>query len=308
MLGLQALHQVQHLRAGSRRRAPTPARRPRSASGSAPARGPARCAGAGRRRTRAGSARAASGGSPTSSSSSADALGLLARACPTRWIESGSRSDRADPHPRVERGVRILEHQLQVAPRPRAAAPVSALDVLAVEQDRGRPSGCSSADDQPAERRLAAARTRRPARTSRPRRTSSDTSGDRLDRRRPCAAGRPARVESLRTAVEHERGVGLEQPRADAAGAPTATAARSATRPVGPSGGGWKQAYGCAVVLAAQRRLLVPGTRRSRTRQRGANRQPAGGSDRSGGRPGIVYSGWPRSWSSRGIEPSSASV
>ena len=45
-----------------------------------------------------------------------------------------------------------------------------------------------------------------------------------------------------------------------------------------------------------------------RERQRGAKRQPGGGLVRSGGRPGIVTSALRSSWSSRGIEPSSACV
>ena len=41
---------------------------------------------------------------------------------------------------------------------------------------------------------------------------------------------------------------------------------------------------------------------------RGANRQPGGGSARSGGSPGMFSSRWLLSWLSRGMEPSSAWV
>src|SRR5581483_1622206 len=70
---------------------------------------------------------------------------------------------------------------------------------------------------------------------------------------------------------------------------------------------GWKQAYGW--------RGSGPASGGSEVRQRsvanahlGANRHTRWGRRRSGGRPGIEYSSWRLSWSSWGIDASSASV
>ena len=96
----------------------------------------------------------------------ADRLEQLRRSAPrTRagvfaslWIDQRLADDRADRHARVERGVGVLEDDLHVAARARAARRLpSARDVLALEPDlaRGR---LDQAQDAAPGRRLAAAR------------------------------------------------------------------------------------------------------------------------------------------------------
>jgi hypothetical protein len=65
--------------------------------------------------------------------------------------------DLAHGHPRVQRGVRILEDDLDLAPDRPHLTPLEARDVAAVEEDRaGR--RLEQLDDRAPERRLAAAR------------------------------------------------------------------------------------------------------------------------------------------------------
>ena len=96
---------------GSTHRAPTPARPARPASATAPGRGRWRCAAAARRRTRAETDRPTCSGSPTRSSSSQHPLAHVAGR--QRFVgDQRFGDDVADPHARVERGERVLEHRL----------------------------------------------------------------------------------------------------------------------------------------------------------------------------------------------------
>ena len=106
---------------------PRPARlrRGRSARGSARAR--ARPAGAGRPRARAGSGSAARGDSPTVSNISAT---RASSACPrARGAVATARRRCAARHPRVQRGERILEDDVQLAPQRPQLAPRQVRDV-----------------------------------------------------------------------------------------------------------------------------------------------------------------------------------
>ena len=68
----------------------------------------------------------------------------------------GVADDRADPFPRIEAGVRILEDQLHLAPERAELAGAVPVDRLALEDDlAGR--RLQQADDRPPERRLPAA-------------------------------------------------------------------------------------------------------------------------------------------------------
>ena len=64
--------------------------------------------------------------------------------------------DVADRHPRVERGVRVLQHDLDVAPQPAQLAWLEARHLAAEQLDRALGRGLQ-AHQQPAEGRLAAA-------------------------------------------------------------------------------------------------------------------------------------------------------
>jgi hypothetical protein len=67
----------------------------------------------------------------------------------------GLTDDGADPHARVERGVGVLEHQLQVAPVAAQAAPTHARELDPLEPDRPC-VGVLEGDQQAADGRLAA--------------------------------------------------------------------------------------------------------------------------------------------------------
>src|SRR5581483_9370067 len=64
--------------------------------------------------------------------------------------------DRAGPHPRVERGVGVLEHELDLPALPPVLPAAGRRQVLALEMDRAA-GGRLQADDQPGDRGLATA-------------------------------------------------------------------------------------------------------------------------------------------------------
>ena len=107
-----------------------------------------------------------SAGSPTWSSISATFWRLLVRETRCAARSSGSRQDRAGPHPRVERRVGVLEHQLDVLALPAVLPAAAPGQVLAVEVDR--PAGRLVQADHAACRSWSCrSRTRRPCRASR---------------------------------------------------------------------------------------------------------------------------------------------
>ena len=185
---------------------------------------PGRCrrAGAGRRRARAGSGGRSSGRSPTCSSSSRPA-GRASRRRAIRCSRSGSPTMSPHGHPRVERRVRVLEHDVQLAPQRAQLAPRQVGDVGAVDPDR--PGGrLDQPGDAAADRRSCRCRTRRPGRAPRPGATSAR-------RRRPRAPTRRRPTSCGPTWKCLTRSVDLERP---------AVASRHRRCP------GWKHATRCA--------------------------------------------------------------
>ena len=178
------------------RRAPTPPRRRSAARAPSPARARCRCAGAGRRRTGADSGRARSASMRTSSSS-----------CRARGERLGARHAvvhrpfdhrLADRAARVERAVRILEHDLHAPAQRRAArAARHRRDVVAAEQRSRRRSGRSGARcsarpstcPSPTRRRCrASGRAGSRASTSLPRRARCALAEPAAGRRRSCSS------------------------------------------------------------------------------------------------------------------------
>ena len=178
-------------------------------------------------------------------------------------MSSGSRDDRADPHPRVQRRVRVLEHELQVAAL-RGAGPRRR------SRPRPRPPkqhaaavGCSRPTIIRPERRLAAARLADQAERL-ARADGERDAGDRADSARPARTMTPADRELLdevaRPRAARRRRPGpwwrhRRDPAARAAGRPRgaarpwSAAACSGRQPPRPTpGGGAKQAYGGAGV------------------------------------------------------------
>ena len=110
-----------------------------------PARGRCRCAGAGRRRIRAGSGACGRRCRPTVSSSSTTRSSSSARDLARPWITQRLADDGADGHARVERGVRVLEDDLHVAAQRAAARRASSARDVARPRTRPRPSWARSA-------------------------------------------------------------------------------------------------------------------------------------------------------------------
>ena len=285
MLALQVAHQVEdlrldrHVQRGHRLVGDDQLR------AAASARGPGRGAAAARRRTRAGSGR------PRPRAARPRRAGRRsARRCsapvPMPLDDQRLAQDRADPHPRVHGRVGVLEHQLDLPRRSRAA--------------RARGSARPGPRPPNADR---AARWASPGPTiSRPMvvlpQPDSPTSpnvspvrmleghvGDRADRADLAAAAPPSRDREVlhqvvRRAARTRRS-GAAVPR------PTGPGSASGVRPpshlavrrvfVLRARPGRSSGKVCAVVSPSQRRVALRGSRRCAYRQRGANRQPGGG-------------------------------
>ena len=182
------------------------------------------------------------------------------------WISERVAEDLPDALARVERGVRVLEDHLHLAPVRAQLAARQRRDVAAVEAHRARRSARAAAR---AAGRASTCRspTRRRCRASR-------RSGPRARRRRPRARRRRRRADAVpRTVKCFDEVACLEQ--TSSLTRVLRRRARSAARRA--DGSRWQRvAHGPAPTFAQQRRPLVAASGSGST-QRGANRQPAGG-------------------------------
>ena len=245
---------------GSRRRASSPARRRRGSRARWRARARCRCAGAGRRRTRAGSARAWRGSSPTCSQQLARRA-RLARAAGDELVDREPVGDlRADAAARIEAAIGVLEDDLHA---PAQRAPLAPRERrrgggLEAHLARGR---LQQAEQQPAERALARAATRRPRRPPRRARCARSTSVTRLHRRGCAGTARRGRRSSTGRCLDQR--LDASAPRSCDGLARRAARPADAARRGGPA---WlHRSAGSAAVQAAMA-----------WRQRGAKRQPGG--------------------------------
>ena len=181
-----------------------------SSSGRGARRARSRRAGAGRRSARAGSGGRRPAARPTRSSSSATlALGASSRAA-RPCTRSGSRDRRADGQPRVQRGVRVLEDDLDPAPqRPAAPCRRATPSVGAVEDDRAL-VGLGEAREAAGERRLAAAGLADDPERRGSAASESETSSTAVSRGRSVRV-EPARERSPQRRSASTRPVDLEQ-------------------------------------------------------------------------------------------------
>ena len=206
---------------------------------------------------------------------------------PTPWHDQRLAQDRADPHPRVQRRVRVLEHQLDRGAGARAAAPgCSRGQVGAVEARPTPPVGCSRPTTQPAERGLAAAGLADHAEGLAAARRRSDTPADRADRAAPArAAALPAVSGNVLDQVRRRSSSTSPGPPPVAAAPGGAAAPGRRRRGRGRHGAaptGWKQANRCAAPHRSPRsggsssRHCVRGVRGSAARTGSPPAAPSG--------------------------------
>ena len=197
-----------------------------------------------------------------------------------------------------------------------AAAPTCASVVRSSPSNRIEPGRRPvQRHDQPADRRLAAARL-----ADEPERLASADAerdvGDRLhraevplDRRRPPCTGNSFTRWSI---CEQHLALGRRPRRSPGRSTCSTDPDRldAARRRGAETSTGWKQAKTCSEPASAGRGRAAaprPGTARSRSGSAARSGRPSRPAERSGGMPGIEYSACERSWSRRGIERKSAS-
>ena len=233
------------------------------------------------------------GGQPASLEQRDDLIaGGLRRLHHGRGRRAARRRAASTDHPRVQRGVRVLEHQLHVAAAGAARSPVVVGDVGALEAgSRPRPGRCGAA--RRGRRSSCPIRTRRRGRASRPGGRSNDTSSTAWTHLRLAGPRtRCGRRGSARDAVGLDDAFLASAP-AGRAGAPAFPSRRhrlrrrdapaAAARRRGSRRRGGRSSAGQRFQSSAAR----AGSRRRRAGSGRRSRSPAGGRRRSGGAPSM---------------------
>jgi hypothetical protein len=201
--------------------------------------------------------------------------------------------DLADGHARVQRAVRVLEDDLQPPPHRAQLVGAELGEVAALEEDLARRRRLELQDAAP-RRRLAAARL-----ADQPQRlAAADRERDAVHRAHEAAAAAEesaADLEVLHEIADFEEHVAHVRP---PTGSRRATPTRSASQ----------HAETCAAPPTGRRGGVSTTQRSTRNAQRGANAQPPGSRERSGGWPSMGSRRARRGSSRRGTERSSPSV